>query len=136
LLFVRYSYDMAISIALQSATPYALKYLVTYDGAGGAGSATVDRTRLQMIADLTAAGVKSPLKELLEATTDDVAWDTLSNGPDCSLYERLLNGFSAIVISDLQVVADPIGKTLRVSGTDGTAYVALVELRYNHTYDR
>lgn len=125
---------MAITMVLQVATAYRLKYLVTYDGAGGAGSGGVVKTRAQLIADLDAAAVASPLKALLQATTDNTLWDGLDKGAFISVYITKTTGGGALSANLETVVPD--GNCLNVTGVDGTSYQALVEVKYNHSIDR
>lgn len=126
---------MAGTLALVSASPYALKYLYT---SGGAGSQVADVPKTTMATDAATAGPgPSPLAALLASTIADAAWDLLPEGATVSVYATPMvqtNAASQITAA----FGHPSGpQLLRVTGL-GQALndTALIEIRFNHTINR
>jgi len=125
---------MAITATLTSATAYALKYHVQYDGVGGAGSGTIKVSRDTLLDDCAVG----PLADLLAATSDPAEWALLPLGAALSLYPATnrtdaAGSFGARFDNTL---GPPAVSNLSVYCTDGVTLEGIVEIRFNHTIDR
>jgi hypothetical protein len=125
---------MAASLTLVAASHYALKYEWVHDGVA---SGSAQRTQAEMLADF--AGVTrgpSPLKAFLAGIVTDLAWDGLEKSSQVSLYATISNlPAGTSVDAEFEVVVGPT-RVLQVTGVGANPGRAIVEVRFNHTYDR
>lgn len=132
---------MAWSKDFVGASPYHLKYLLTYDGAGGAGSGVyADLTQAVLVADMAAGGVltQNPIRDLINSITVDGTWVALATRGDLSLYLTIadLPAAGTAFAPDFAIVGGPGGRVLRVTGIDGNAGTVFVELKYRPQLQR
>lgn len=128
---------MAASLTLTSATPNALKYLFAADGSGAAQNAF--KTKAELLADaITSAQGPSALVALLSETFLDVDWAALAQEERVSLYVTATNAQTAgmALQAAFTTLIGP-AQRLTVAGVGLTnGDTAIIELRFNHSYDR
>jgi hypothetical protein len=122
------------------ASPYHLKYRLTYDGAGGAGSGVYTLlTQAALVADMAAGGVltQNPIRDLINSITNDGIWTTLASRSDLSLYLTIVDlpAAGTAFAVDFAIVGG--FRVLRITSIDTTGDGSVfVELKYRPQLQR
>lgn len=124
---------MAAIFTLLSASPYSMKYEYTYDGVGDP-DATV--TKAQMLADFDSKLPlpPSPLRALLAKTEGFPAWLQLGFDAVLSLYV-IPSSNPPTMLPTPRFTLDA-GEVFRAFGIQDTGMSAIIEIRFNHTFER